>query len=118
MSAVAGATEVLTIDRFLGELRRAARPRAGPAIAQPLEAAVKKVEANPAFTQSRLLTRTLNALTYQRGEFRRADVSGFDSETLALVIALMDAHVAGTWSRERWISAAEQALAAQAGAGG
>jgi len=36
---------------------------------------VKKIEQNPAFSQSRLLTRVLAALTYEMGEFRRAEIA-------------------------------------------
>ena len=74
---------------------------------------MKKIEKNPAFTQSRLLTRILAALTYQQGEFRRAEIASLDSETLAMVITLMDAHAAGTTTREEWICAVDLARAAQ-----
>ena len=79
---------------------------------------MKEIEKNPAFTQSRLLTRVLAALTYQQGEFRRAEIASFDSKMLATVIALMDAHAAGTSTREEWICAVDLANAAQLGAGG
>jgi hypothetical protein len=112
----AGAIELLSIPRFLEELRRVARFRSGAPIGDPLDAAVRRIEKNPAFTQSRLLTRILAALTYQQGEFRRAEISALDSETLAMVITLMDAHAAGTSSREEWICAVDLAKAAQLGA--
>lgn len=114
----AAAIELLSIPRFQEELRRAARPRPGPPIADPLDAAVRKIERNPAFTQSRLLTRVLDALANQRGEFRRAEVAAFDSETLAMVIALLDAHAAGNSTSEEWTCAVELAHAAQLGVGG
>jgi hypothetical protein len=114
----AGAIELLSIASFQEELRRAARGRSGPALADPLDAAVRKIEKNPAFTQSRLLTRVLDALANQRGEFRRAEVAAFDSETLAMVITLMDAHAAGKSTREEWLCAVELARAAQLGVGG
>ena len=88
------------------------------AIEDPLVAAVTRIEQNPAFAQSRLLTRILAALTYQRGEFRRAEVAAFDSETLAMIIALMDVHAAGTSTQEDWVHAVDAANAAQLGAGG
>ena len=108
-----GSVELLSIPRFLEELRRVARFRSGPPIGDPLDAAVRRIEKNPAFTQSRLLTRILAALTYQKGEFRRAEIAAFDSETLAMVITLMDAHAAGTTTREEWICAVDLARAAQ-----
>ena len=114
----AGAIELLSFARFEEELRRVTRFRQYPPVGDPLDAAVRKIEKNPAFTQSRLLTRLLAALTYQRGEFRRAEIAAFDSETLAMVIALMDAHAAGTSTREAWIGAVDQANAAQLGVGG
>jgi hypothetical protein len=113
-----GATELLSVARFLEEVRHVTRFRSSPMIGDPLEAAVKRIQQNPAFSQSRILIRLLAALTYQRGEFRRAEIAAFDSDTLAMVIALMDAHAAGTSTREEWISAVELALAAQDGAGG
>ena len=116
--AAARAIEFLSIARFQEELRRVTRFRLHPPVGDPLNAAVRKIESNPAFAQSRLLTRLLAALTYERGEFRRAEVAAFDSETLAMVIALMDAHAAGTSTREEWIRAVDQANAAQVGVGG
>ena len=95
-----------------------ARYRPSAPIGDPLDAAVRRIEKNPAFTQSRLLTRILAALTYQQGEFRRAETAALDSETLAIVISLMDAHAAGTTTREEWICAVDLANAAELGAGG
>lgn len=113
-----GTTELLSAIRFQEELRRVARFRPRLPVGDPLNAAVRRIEQNPAFTQSRLLARILAALTYQQGEFRRAEIAAFDSETLAMVIALMDAHAAGTSTREEWICAVDLARAAQLGAGG
>ncbi|HET9403756.1 MAG TPA: hypothetical protein VFO57_04160 [Burkholderiales bacterium] len=109
----AGAAELLSIPRYLEELRRVARYRPGPPIGEPLDAAVKKIEKNPAFAQSRLLTRILAALTYQEGEFRRSEVAALDSDTLAMVIMLMDRQAAGTTTREEWVCAVELARAAE-----
>ena len=115
-AGAAGAVELLSIPLFLEELRRVARFRTGAPIGDPLDAAVKKIEKNPAYTQSRLLTRILAALTYQQGEFRRAEISCLDSETLAMVITLMDTYAAGTTTREQWTGAVDLARAAQAAA--
>jgi len=115
----AGATELLSAARFQEELRRVARFfRSRLLVGDPLDAIVRKIEQNPAFAQSRLLTRILAALTYQQGEFRRAEIAALDSETLAMVITLMDAQAAGTSTREQWICAVDTAMAAQLGAGG
>ena len=114
-----GATELLSAVRFQEELRRVARFfRSRLPVGDPLEATVRKIEQNPAFTQSRVLTRILAALTYQQGEFRRAEISALDADTLAMVITLMDVHAAGTSTREDWVRAADAAKAAQLGAGG
>ena len=110
----AAGTESLSARRFQEELRRVVRYRASPPIGDPLDAAVRRIRQNPAFTQSRLLARVLRALTYQEGEFRRAELATFDFDTLAMVIALMDAHAAGTSPREDWIRAADDARAALA----
>jgi len=114
-----GATELLTAVRFQDELRRVARFfRSRLPVGDPLDATVRKIELNPAFAQSRLLTRILAALTYQQGEFRRAEISALDADTLLMVITLMDVHAAGTSTREDWVRATDAAKAAQLGAGG
>ena len=113
----AGAAELLSAPRFQEELRRVTRYRSSIPVGNPLDVAVKKITDNPAFTQSRLLARMLVALTYEVGEFRRAEVATFDSDTLAMVITLMDMHAAGTSGREAWIRAADAAKAAVAGQG-
>ena len=114
----AGSGEWLSIPRFLEELRSVARFRRAPPVGDPLDAAVRRIEKNPAFAQSRLLTRILSALVHQQGEFRRAEVAMLDAETLDMVIALMDSSAAGTTSREEWACAVELARAAQSGSGG
>ena len=114
----AGAVELLSVPRFMEELRRVARYGRALPVGDPLAAAVRRIENSPALAQSRLLTRILAALTYQQGEFRRAEVAALDSETLAMVITLMDAHVAGTSSREDWVRAVDATKAAELGAGG
>lgn len=114
-----GTTEWLSAARFQEELRRVAHFfRTRPPVGDPLEATVRKIEQNPAFAQSRLLTRILTALAYQQGEFRRAEISALDADTLSMVVTLMDVHAAGTSKREDWVRAADAAKAAQLGAGG
>jgi hypothetical protein len=112
----AGATEMLSISRFLEELRHVARFRSGPPIDDPLNAVVRKIEMNPAFAQSRLLARLLGALTCQEGEFRRAEVSAFDADTLLLALALMQARAAAAFKQEEWINAVESTRTALLGA--
>jgi histidine ammonia-lyase len=114
----AGAVELLSVPRFLEELRRVARYGRPLPVGDPLAAAVRRIENSPTLAQSRLLARILTALTYQQGEFRRAEVAALDSETLAMVITLMDAHAAGTSTREDWVRAVDAARAAELGAGG
>lgn len=111
-------TELLSLARFEEELRRVARFRPRVPFVGPMDAAVKKIEANPAFAQSRLLTRILTALAHSEGEFRRAELSALDVGALDIVIALMDASAAGTSTREDWARAASAAQAAQLGVGG
>lgn len=112
-----GNNDVMSAVEFQEELRRYARFNLRPPVENPLVAAVQKINDNPAFTQSRLLSRILTALTYERGEFRRAEVAALDSATLALAIALMNAARAGTTARDDWIkavTACDAALAANA----
>jgi hypothetical protein len=113
---VTSAGELLSALEFQEELRRAGRFCSRAVTEKPLDAAIKSVEQNPACAQSRVLTRVLAALTYQSGEFRRADVSALDTTALTLAIALMDACAAGTPPREHWIRATDAAKAAEAGA--
>jgi len=115
LKPASGATELLSAVRFQEELRRVVRFRPPLPVGDALAAAVKKIEQNPAFTQSRLLTRILAALTYQQGEFRRAEIATLDSEMLSMFITLMDAYAAGTSTREEWIGAVDAARAAQLG---
>ena len=110
--SAAGATELLSAARFQEELRSVTRYRSSRPIGDPLEAAIKKITDNPAFTQSRLLARVLVALAYEEGEFRRAELATFDSDTLAMVIILMDAHADGTVPRGDWVRAADAVKAA------
>ena len=100
-----GTSDVMSALQFQEELRRVARFDLRPPVENPLVVAVKTIKDNPAFTQSRLLSRILTALTYERGEFRRAEASALDAATLGLVIALMNAARAGTTARDEWINA-------------
>jgi len=110
---VAHATEMLSAVRFQQELRQVTRFRDHPPVGDPLDAAVKKIEQNPAYAQSRLLARLLVAITYEQGEFRRSELSAFDSETLALITLLIDSHASGTSTREEWVRAVDAVTAAQ-----
>jgi hypothetical protein len=113
LERAAGANELLSAARFQEELRRISRLCPRLAVGDPLAAAVRRIEQNPAFAQSRLLTRILSALIYQKGDFRRAEVAALDAQTLAMVIALMDAHTNGTSTREEWMFALDAAKAAE-----
>jgi hypothetical protein len=107
-----GTTDVMSALQFEEELRRVARFDNRKPVENPLAEAVQRIKDNPAFTQSRLLSRILTALTYQRGEFRRAEASALDSATLGIVIALINAAHAGTTARDDWINAVTAADAA------
>lgn len=105
--------EILTGIPFQTALRHATRFHVHSPIGDPLDAAVRKIEQNPAFSQCRLLTRVLDALAYGRGEFRRAELAAFDEQTLAIVVGLLDLRAAGTLANEDLERAADAALAAQ-----
>lgn len=111
------ATELLSAVQFREALRHLIRFRQQLPIRNPLAATVKRIEQNPAFAQARLLTRILVALTFQQGEFRRAEITALDAETFAMVIALMDAFDAGTPTRAEWEHAVDAARTAELGAG-
>ena len=110
------ATELLSPAQFQEELRHVMRFREHPAIADPLASALGRIELNPAFAQSRLLTRILVALTYEEGAFRRAEIGALDAETFAMVITLMDAFASGSSPRSAWVQAVDSARAAEQGA--
>jgi hypothetical protein len=109
-----GAGDVMSALEFQDELRRVARFDSRPPVENPLAVAVQRISDNPALSQSRLLSRILTALTYERGEFRRAEISALDSPTLSIVIALMNAARAGTTVRDDWINAVTACDAAAA----
>ena len=111
------ATELLSPAQFQDELRHVLRFREHPAIGDPLAYAVKRIQLNPAFAQSRLLTRILVALTYEEGAFRRAEIGALDAETFAMVITLMDAYGSGAAPRAAWEEAVASARAAELGTG-
>jgi hypothetical protein len=89
---------MLPLDEFEGELRRLARYSRSTAAADPLAAIVQKIVANPAFSESRLLTRLLGAVINVPGEFRFAEAAVFHSETLALIVSFLDLRRSGAVS--------------------
>ena len=110
-------SERLSAAQFQEALRHVVRFREQAPHGDPLASAVRRIEQNPAFAQSRLLTRILVALTYQEGEFRRAEIGALDAETFAMVITLMDAFGSETSTRTAWEAAVASARAAEHGAG-
>jgi hypothetical protein len=105
-------TDVMSLSQFQDELRRIARLDVREPPPNPLIAAVQKIKENPECGPARLLGRMLKALTYESGEFRRAEASAFDTATLRLVIALMNAARTGTHPRAEWVDAVTAADAA------
>jgi hypothetical protein len=102
-------TDLMSLSQFQDELRRIARFDVSQPPPNPLSAAVQKINENPACGPARLLGRMLSALTYECGEFRRAEASAFDTATLRLVIALMNAARTGTHPRAEWLEAVNAA---------
>jgi hypothetical protein len=107
--------EMLSPGHFQEELRRIAGGRTGPAIENPLDAAMKKISDNPAFSQSRLLARLLIGLVRGQGEFRRAELTAFDLPTLSMIVSLLDAHRSGRVAGDAWLRALDLADAVQLG---
>jgi hypothetical protein len=110
------ASDRLSPAQYQDALREAVRFRGEPAVADPLAVALARIEKNPAFSQSRLLTRLIVSLAYGEGEFRRAEIAGLDAPTYALSIMLMDAFRAGATPRADWERAVASARAAELGA--
>ena len=109
---MAGLAELMSLTQFEEEVRRVGRFGSNVAIADPLAAALKHISDNPACNESRLLGRLLHALHEHTGEFRRAEISAFDSRTLKIVVALMDTARAGTTTERQWVDAVAAADAA------
>jgi hypothetical protein len=101
------------VKRFQEELRRGVRALSPAAFSNPLNDVVQSIERNPALPQSRLLTLLLSALVSQVGEFRSAEVFAFDTQTRAMVVALLDAFASGVPGRDDWQRAIDSATAAQ-----
>jgi hypothetical protein len=102
---MSGMTEIISLAQFQEELWHITRFDVSEPVANPLSAAVQQITRNPALAQARLLGRMLRALTDECGEFRRAEVSAFDTATLRLLVALMKAARAGTYTRAEWVDA-------------
>lgn len=114
----ASAVEGLSFAMFQNELRHVARFITAAAPANPLDAVLTAIRHNPALSQARLLTRILAAYIGRQVSFRSAEVAAFDREHLALLVALMDTHDAGTLPNTEWVRAADEADAAQRDIGG
>ena len=110
--------EGLSFAMFQNELRHVARFITTAAPANPLDAVLTAIRRNPALSQARLLTRILAAYIGRQESFRSAEVAAFDREHLALLVALMDTHDAGTLPATEWQRAADEAEAAQRDIGG
>ena len=109
---MAATTDLMSLPQFEEELRRVARFGGGVPIADPLAAAVKLITDSPARHGSRLLGRLLRALSEHSGEFRRAEISAFDSPALKVAVALMNAAAAHTSTERQWLDAVAAADAA------
>ena len=105
--------EPLQFPAFQEQLRHVARFVSAAKSVNPLEAVLTTIRRNPAMSQARLLTRILAAFNGNQALFRESEVATFDNEHLALVVALMDAHNAGTLPANEWVRAADEADAAQ-----
>lgn len=97
----------------MAALRHITRFMTGPLMEHPLDAAVQRIEANPAFAQYRLLTRLLAAMPGQQGEFRTEEASVFDRDALAVILSLIHTHDAGTSPPADWQQAIDRAHSAQ-----
>lgn len=104
--------DVMTLSEFQDELRRTARWHADGTLDNPLAVTLQRIRSNPAFAQSRLLARILQAVSSDSGEFRRAEVSSLDTAALRLVVALLNAARAGVHTRAEWLDAAAAAESA------
>jgi len=114
----AAAAGLLSFTLFREQLRHVARFVTAAAPVNVPDAVLKAIRNNPALSQARLLTRILAAYIGRQVFFRSAEVSAFDKEHLALLVALMNTHDAGTLPATEWQRAADEAEAAQHDIGG
>jgi len=114
----AAAAGLLSFTLFREQLRHVARFVTAAAPVNVPDAVLKAIRNNPALSQARLLTRILAACSGRPASFRSAEASAFDKEHLALLVALMDSHDAGTVPASEWTRAADEADAAQRDIGG
>jgi len=106
----AAGIEMLHLDAFLDIIRHATRfmPESA-AKTSPLDRAADKIERDPAFAQSRVLSRVLAALVEGGGQFRRADAAVFDAETLKLIVDLVRTKAVGTLPPAAWAATLNRA---------
>ena len=104
---------LMSLQQFQQELRRLARFGSKAGAEDPLAWILETIVQNPAFSESRLLTRLLTAVTYQTGEFRFAEAAVFHSKTLAMIVSFLDMRLGGSLSDARCRLAVEAAGAAQ-----
>lgn len=105
----------MSLAQFEQELHRVARLGTVVPVSDPLVAALKLISDSPARYASRLLGRLLRALSEQAGEFRRPEISAFDSAGLSVAVALIDTAHAGTKTDRQWLDAVSAADAATGG---
>ena len=68
----------------------------------PLNAALRLIDPNPTTPQARLLIRLRDAIANDVGEFRIAELSLLDTDTLALAVSLKDAWEASVYTAKQW----------------
>ena len=113
-SATVDRPRIAVLDYGIGNLRSAQKALEHVGA----DAVLTALRHNPAISQARLLTRILAAYIGRQVSFRSAEVAAFDREHLALLVALMDTHDAGTLPATEWQRAADEAEAAQRDIGG
>src|SRR4051812_8871569 len=101
MSVINSQSAVIPVSEFQDELRRLARYSRSATPEDPLAAIVQRIVQNPAFSESRLLTRLLAAVTSQHGDFRLAEAAVFHSQTLALIVSFLDMVGSGAFSNSQ-----------------
>lgn len=85
---------------FLIALRKRAPGNRGPD--DPLAAAKRFMARQAETAEGRALQRTLEVLANSTGEFAESDTWLFSSETLDLVVALVDARLSGRYQDDEW----------------
>lgn len=93
----------MDIAAFLLALQRRASPKFE--YPNPLRAATLYLQLNPDTAENRALRKLLKAIATGEGTMRESEICLFSGELASLTAALLDARLAGRYTKEEWLRA-------------